>query len=474
LTELKASFRDPDGAVYLSGDRAIRLVFPSAAKGIRSALEAASVRRLVTEGAFVESLFLEGLAAITAIDSLGLAATPPPGTLAIAHPRVPFPTYAHEWCPEMLYAAGKLTLQIAAALHADGLGLKDATPHNVLFRGARPILIDAASAEWRDPGDPTWLPQAQFTRTFVLPLLTARHCGMTLAQVFLADRDGLQPERVYDLLGMSRRLIPSFLFAVTLPTLLAGRANAQPAIYARRTEAPDKAAFMLKSTLNHLGRLLESAAPSAATSAWAGYMETKSYEGGDFEAKERFVQTVIDAKKPASVLDIGCNTGHFSELAAQHGAHIVALDSDPVCVAQTYQRALRKNLPIVALVGDIARPSPAIGWRNSEQASLLSRLTGRFDLVLMLAVLHHLLVTERIPLSDVLDLAADLTTDLLVLEYVGPTDTMFRRLVRGRDDLYSHMGIEWFEDGCRRRFEIIKQQPLGASDRRLYWLKKRG
>ena len=452
----------------------LRLIVPQAAPKLREVLEAASVRRLVAQGAFIESRLLEGPAAEAAIGSLGLGEATPSAGLVLEHPHVAFPSFAHEWCPEMLYAAGKLTIEIATALHEDGLGLKDATPHNILFRGSEPVLIDAASAEKRVAGDPTWLAHAQFTRTFLLPLLVNKHCGLTLNQVFMAHRDGLQPEAVYELLGPGRRVLPSFLFAVTLPTLLTRRANARPAaIYTRRLEAPDKASFIYKSTLNHLRRQLDSSAPRMAASPWSEYMKTKSYDGEEFEAKERFVRSALQTKSHATVLDIGCNTGHFSELAAQQGAQVVAIDSDPASVGQTYRRAHSRSLPIVPIVADIARPSPALGWRNGEQASLLSRLNGRFDLVLMLAVLHHLLVTERIPLHEVLDLAADLTTDLVVLEYVGPSDVMFRKLVRGRDDLYSHVSIEWFEEACRRRFEIVSQQGLGVSDRRLYKLRKR-
>ena len=91
----------------------------------------------------------------------------------------------------------------------------------------------------------------------------------------------------------------------------------------------------------------------------------------------------------------------------------------------------------------------------------------------MLAVLHHLLVTERIPVSEVLDLAAELTTDMVVMEYVGPSDPMFRKLVRGRDDLYANVTPEWFEAACLERFEIIQCEKLSTADRRLYLLKRK-
>jgi len=468
------SFRDPDGSVVVTGDRVLRVVNASAASNLGKALASDAVRHLVTEGAFIESRLLEGPDLAEARTILGSGKRAGPAEQVVfEHPRVGFPSFPYEWCPEMLHAAGTLTLDIASGLHKAGLGLKDATPYNVLFRGPRPVFIDAASLEARAGGDPTWLPYAQFVRTFLLPLLVSKHCRMSLRQVFLAHRDGLEPESVYAILGIGRRLRPPFLFTVSVPTWLAGRAGTQPTIYTRRSEAPDKAAFILASTIGHLRRQLERAAPVSASSIWSDYMETKSYREDGFDAKERFVRAALDAGKSSVVLDIGCNTGHFSEIAARHGAEVVALDSDPVCVGKTFQRAVTTSLPILPLVADISRPSPAMGWRSSEQSSLIDRLTGRFDLVLMLAVLHHLLVTERIPLREILRLAADLTKDLLVLEYVGPSDDMFKRLVRGRDDLYSHVSVEWFETSCREFFEIVEVKSLDPLDRRLYLLQRK-
>jgi SAM-dependent methyltransferase len=473
VTAPRASFRDPDGSVYLTEGRVIRRVEATAASGLRSLMESRSVKRLVAQGDFIEGRELTGPEAGSTLAAIGMAAPTDAEGLLLEHPRVAFPSFAHEWCPEMLHAAGRLTLEIAAVLQGDGLGLKDATPHNVLFQGPKPVFIDVASLEKRDPGNPTWLPHAQFTRTFLLPLLVNKRCAIPLDQIFLAHRDGLAPEGVYGLLGAGRRLSPAFLFSVSIPTWLSRRATNEPEIYRPRAESPDKAAFILNATMKHLRRQLDGAAPDTKSSVWSDYMDTKSYQDEDFETKERFVCTTLGSGSSRTVLDIGCNTGHFSELAARTGATVVALDSDPVCVGQTYRRAVANSLSILPLVANIARPSPALGWRNGEQASLLERLSGRFDLVLMLAVLHHLLVTERIPLHEILGLAAELTTDLLVIEYVGPSDPMFRKLVRGRDSLYAHVTAEWFEAACIERFEIIEAKKLAEADRRLYLLKRK-
>jgi SAM-dependent methyltransferase len=139
------------------------------------------------------------------------------------------------------------------------------------------------------------------------------------------------------------------------------------------------------------------------------------------------------------VLDIGANTGLYSLMAAETGAQVVALDSDPAAIAALWHTAQRQGQPVTALVANIARPTPAVGWRNREQLSLLDRLSGRFDLVLMLAVIHHLILREQVPLGHIGDLCSRLTRRWLLVEWVPPSDPMFQDWLRGRDELYGYL-----------------------------------
>src|SRR5258708_5922572 len=173
-------------------------------------------------------------------------------------------------------------------------------------------------------------------------------------------------------------------------------------------------------------------------------------------------------QQPRTVLDVGCNTGHFSYLAARHGASVVAIDYDAVVVGAVWRQAHKENLDILPLVVNLARPTPAIGWRNGECASFLERAHGRFETVLMLGVIHHLMVSERIPLAEIVSLAAELTTAALVIEFVAPDDPMFRRIARGRDHLFSDLTKESFESACATHFEIVRCERLDVTSRWLY------
>ena len=473
------SFRDPAGSCCLLGGRVLRKLSAESAVEVEKFLQTHCARAFAARRQLVTTRRLEPAEAdalCQSPDARLLFAAQRPDAL-FEHERIAFQSYPYEWPPEMLWEAGRLTLELAQASLQDGYGLKDATPYNVLFRGPEAVFIDVPSFTPRRAGDPVWLPYAQFVRTFLLPLLANRRWGLPLAAVFTCRRDGLEPQEVYRLCSGWERLKPQILSLVCLPTWLRGRAGSQDQrLYQERTLADaEKARFIVESLLKQLQRALDSLKPSTnQESVWSDYMGSHSYSEPAFAAKEQFVETLLAECKPRRVLDVGANTGHFSARAAKAGAGVVALDFDPVCVGALWQRAHAEKLNILPLVVDLARPSPALGWRCQECASFLDRSAGAFDGVLMLAVIHHLLVTERIPLEEILRLAAELTTSWVVVEFVAPQDPMFRQLTRGRDQLHADLNEAAFERACAEHFEIIGSLPLPGTHRRLYALKRKG
>ena len=466
-----ASFRDPDGRVILTGERVLRLVTPPAAATLLALTNTPALQRMVAEGQVISTCFLPPQTA----ESVVPGSSPDESWELLEHERISFPTYPSEWPPEMLHTAASLTVEIALELLPIGFGIKDATPYNVLFRGPKPIFIDVLSFERRDPGDPIWLPYAQFVRTFLLPLAASRHLGLPLDQVFLTRRDGLGPEEIYRWLPMSRRIRPPFLGLASLPVWLDRfRKSGDAGLYRpRATQDTEKARLVLGSLLKHLRRAVNQLAPRPGKiSVWSAYAESNSYSPDAAHAKAELVDRILRDCHPSRVLDVGANTGRFSEIAAGTGASVVAIDTDPVVVGELWRRASSKDADILPLVVDIARPTPSIGWRNQECRSFVARCQGHFDVVLMLAILHHLLVTERIPLPELIDLVAELTTDFAIVEWVGSGDPMFQRLLRGRDHLYHHLSEDAFQTAAGRRFAVVSRHPLQGMERTIYVLRK--
>lgn len=464
-----ASFRDPAGRILLLGERVFRVVHPAAVDELEGFAQTRACCHSIETGRLVRTHMLT--------DSEARAVAAVDGGRILEHERIPFASYPYEWPAEMLCAAGTLTLDLAGSLLAEGYGLKDATPYNVLFQGPRPVFVDWLSFEKRDPQDPTWLAYAQFCRCFLLPLASNKHLGVPLDQLLLGRRDGVEPEEAYRWAGPLRRWFPPFLTLATIPVWLSASRNcADAGVYRkRRFQDAERAQFVLRGLFGRLRRILSRLAPEEdRSSRWSGYMEQGvSYSTTQLAAKAEFVERTLEEFRPGWVLDAGANTGYFSAVAARRGGRVVAIDSDPVAAGRAWRRAWRQDLDILPLVVNLARPSPPTGWRNSECPSFLERARGRFDTVLMLALLHHLLVSERVPLEEVVDLAAELTRDLLVIEYVGTGDPMFRRITRGREDLHRGLTQESFEQACSCRFEIVRSRQLEGMDRCLYAMRKR-
>ena len=476
---IPASFRDPAGFLFPYSGRILRFVKEAGVADYDAFTSSKAGRRSLESGDVVGGRVLSApevaeLEHDPALRVLFEAGAP---VRIIEHDRVEFPTFAYEWCPEMLYAAGDLTLRLALELLPEDIGLKDGTPYNVLFRGPKPVFIDVLSFERRDPHDPMWLPYAQFVRTFLLPLLAYKYHGVQLRDVFTTRRDGLEHDEVYRWTSLLQRLQPTFLSLVSMPTWLAARRNPddQKVYQPRRLKNPEQARFVLESTLKGLrNKLRKLAPPTGLSSTWSDYtVSNNNYSDDQATVKRKFVAEALEEFKPRRVLDIGCNTGDFSRMAAKSGASVVAIDYDPVVVGDVWRKSRGEKLDILPLVVNLSRPTPATGWRNSECPSFIDRARGHFDALLMLAVIHHMMVTDRVPLTEVVDMAAELTRDLVIIEFIAPSDSMFRRITRGRDHLHADLNEQVFENAVSTRFDIARKLHIEGSSRSMYVLRRK-
>ena len=429
------------------------------------------LRLLSERGASVLDAFLKS-ETLDAFRS-SVVETRPVGELAVEHPKVWFPSYPYEWPAEMLCAAAGLTLDLARGLLQEGWGLKDATPYNILFEGARPIFVDVCSFERRDAADPLWLAYGQFVRTFLNPLIAHKYLRFPLDALMLASRDGISTEQIYRWTPWVNRWFGPLLTKITLPVLAASWAEDRPMRNGQQPAKHGEAVWVLERLLEGLRHKLEAVRPTVTPeSHWTGYMQTFTYSAAQFEFKSKLVTDALIGIHPRRTLDVGCNTGYFSKMAASAGSRVVAIDRDPAVLGHLWKDASQEKFDIQPLVADFARPTPATGWRNAECSSFLDRAEGAFDLVLLLGTLHHLTVTDRVPISEVLGQAARVASHAVV-EYVDPADPMFRMLARSNEHLYLDYTAEAFEQACLREFTIVRSAAVPESHRKLYVLRRR-
>jgi len=458
----RETFRDPSGSLIFHGSRVLRRIHPSSGAAFANVVAHPRVTALMSEGRVVRTSRLDAKAVPEQLrDS---------GSHFYEHEPIPFSAYPAEWPAPMLADAALFTLDLALELLRDGLALKDATPANVLYRGSRPVLVDVPSIVTREPGSFIWLARHQFETTFLLPLIASVEAGVPIAWSLADPASGLSHEALARLLGFKRWLKPGLIGTVALPSALGN--SAATAAASRRAAArveERKARFILERSLAQLRNRVEGLAKQlrSRTSHWQSYTGARThYEETDLERKRAFVADALGESGARWVLDVGANTGEFSELASRH-ASVVAAEVDETSAGRIFERARAGSLDILSMVLNVARPTAGTGWRNAEARAFLDRARGRFDTVMMLAVIHHLRVGAGIPLAEVLALAAELTTAHAVIEFVPATDPMFVQIARGRDALYTDWTRENFEALLQQRFAVGRHVEL-ANGRVLY------
>lgn len=441
---LQGTFRDPAGTLQISEDRVLRRVRPAQAEAALQFLRSPLAQEWVRRGNLIDTHFLGEQN----------------GELTLEHPRIFFPSYPWEWTPSAWLAAAHLTLDFTESLLDHGLILKDATPLNILFRGTQPVFVDVLSVEQRDLESPLWLAYAQFVRTFLLPLIANKYLGWSLTAT-IHKRDGYEPGDLAPYLSRWQRWREPFRSLITLPLMLESSQNRQADTTAKVRQQPALALQVLRRNLAGLRKHLQHLDPQQQKTRWSSYATSaEHYSAGDHQQKQTFVREALTAAQPHHVLDLGGNTGVYSRIAVECGAEVVSWDTDAGATEQHWREAQRLNIPDLPLVANPARPTPPVGWRNAESLGLLERARRRFDCVMMLGFIHHLLLAEQIPLPEIMAQLRDLTTKWAIVEWVPAQDPRFQDLLRGRDALYAHLDEAAFAASLELHFTEVRRTAL--------------
>jgi ribosomal protein L11 methylase PrmA len=209
-------------------------------------------------------------------------------------------------------------------------------------------------------------------------------------------------------------------------------------------------------------------APSTE-SHWSDYTATHKYASVSANAKEQFVRAYLERIRPTVAIDLGANTGHYSRLAAECGAYAVAVEGDPACVEFCAQHAAKESRGgVLPLCMDLTNPSPRLGWAHEERDSLAGR--GPVDMVLALALVHHVAIANNVPLGRFLGYVSRLGRHAVV-EFVPKDDEQVQRLLRSREDIFPGYTEAGFVSAAEPYFEVLEHQRLPESGRVLYLLR---
>ena len=379
---------------------------------------------------------------------------------------VPFISYPYEWCFSQLKDAALATLRIQRLALKKGLTLKDASAYNIQFTGGRPVLIDTLSFTAYREGEP-WVAYRQFCQHFLAPLAIMASRDIRLAALLRSNIDGVPLDLAAGLLPWRSRFSPGLLMHIH------AHAHSQ-----KKHESSRSAGKPTRVTRNALLGILDSLKGAVSRlnwrpggTEWGEYYDDTNYSDSSLQTKKDLVGKMLDRTDSRTVWDVGANNGYFSQVASDRGLFTLAADIDPTAVEQNWRSCRKGARPdMLPLVMDLTNPSPALGWGHRERDSFLDR--GPADTVIALALVHHLAISNNVPLDRLAEFFARAGRHLII-EFVPKTDSQVQRLLATREDVFPTYNQAGFEQAFSGRFEIVDQTGIQGSERTLYLMRRK-
>lgn len=448
-----ASFRDPSGFVFRRNGNLYRQINPSYQKQYDHIMSSGLYGELIEQGLMIYHNEVEA----------------PTSAYKLIQPQlVPFISYPYEWCFSQLKDAALLTLKIARLALDKNMVLKDASAYNIQFIDGMPILIDTLSFDMYVQGK-LWEAYRQFCQHFLAPLALAAYSDIRFLQLSKMYIDGIP-------LDLASKLLPWFtnLDLNGLGMHIHIHARMQSAYSSRSlpTEVNNQMDKRLLINLyDRLEKIVQGLMWKVGKTEWGNYYQITNYDKEAFETKKRLTEEMICTANPMTLWDLGANNGLFSRLASEQGIFSISSDIDYSAVEYNYHRIREKREKnLLPLVIDLTNPSPAIGWQNMERDSLTKRKS--VDLVMALALIHHLCISNNVPLELVAEFFARLGRWAIV-EFVPKQDSQVKRLLSSRKDIFDNYDEEGFENAFALYFDVIDKRNINGSKRTLYLLRNR-
>ncbi len=449
-----SSFRDPSGTVFQREGTLFRQVNTCYQKQYDALMQSGLYGELTKAGDLISH---------TEVDEAPLS-----GEMyrMIRPQRVAMISYPYEWSFGMLKDAAIATLRVHRAALDKGMILKDASAYNIQFVEGRATLIDTLSFDFYAEGQP-WIAYGQFCRHFLAPLLLMANVDIRLNLLLRDWIDGIPLDLAAKLLGGKGGLFAKQHIAWHAKAVQKHDEDGKKQTSSRTVKLPLASQIaMIESMMRGVERL----SLANVQTEWGDYYENTNYSEQAAAKKQSLVSEFLEQCAPKTAWDVGANDGRFSRLALECGASVVALDVDPLAVESGYLWVKRAKKPLLPLLCDLTNPSPAIGFACAERTSIFDR--QKPDCILALAVIHHLAISNNLPLPMIAAWLASMT-DTLIIEFVPKADSQVALLLKTRDDIFPEYTEDGFEAAFSAYFSIARKEPVSDSERTLYLLKKR-
>lgn len=451
-----SSFRDPSAQVYSIDDVIYRQINENAYE---------QYRHLMNSGLYQRLIALDYLVPHKEVD-LRFAQNAS-ARVVIQPEKIQFISYPYEWCFSQLKDAATLTLEITKIALEYGMILKDASAYNVQFQNGKPLFIDTNSFEIYQTGHP-WMAYSQFCRHFLAPLVLMTEVDASLSRMLALNVNGISLELASKLLPLKTWFSFSILAHIHIHAKSQKKYSDRSHVGLKKMQITR---IGLLGLLDNLSSVITGLKQRNVKTEWGNYYNQTNYSTTASSHKVNVIQKLIKTANPKKIWDLGANNGFYSQIGASLGAYVVSFDIDPVAVEANYQNIKKNRIQhILPLIQDLTNPSASIGWAHLERDSLAER--SSVDLVMALALIHHLAISNNIPLARIADYFSGLG-DYLIIEFVPKEDSQVQRLLASRDDIFEEYNFDGFKKSFLLYFNILEEISINETCRRIYLMKKK-
>lgn len=453
-----SSFRDPSGFIFEVNGSIYRQINKSFQENYD----------LLVKSGLYDTLTASGY--LIAHQEVEMAKSPPEAFKIIQPKKIPFISYPYEWSFSMLKDAALLTLSIQKIALQYNMSLKDASAFNIQFLEGKPILIDTLSFEEYKEGKP-WVAYKQFVEHFLTPLALMSLTDIRLNVLTSFFLDGVPVDLASQILPLRSRLNLSLLFHIFAHSSSQKRNQSKKLTKNQLQYSFKRQAF--SGLLDSLEGAVKNINWNSKNTQWSDYYQEgkNNYNQQSFLQKGKLVKEFVKLTKPKIIWDVAGNTGFFSRIAGDKDTLVISFDLDHGAIEKNYLEVVKnKEKNILPLFVDLTNPTPSLGWANQERLSILER--GPADVVLALALVHHLAIANNLPFAYIASLFSQMGK-YLIIEFVPKTDSQVQILLANREDIFSEYSQGNFEKEFRQFFQIKKICPIAGSKRVLYLMEKR-
>jgi ribosomal protein L11 methylase PrmA len=450
------SFRDPSGVVFNRDGRILRQVNDAYREQYDALLSSGLFEQLVAKSMLINH---------REVDEAGVEGSP---YKVIEPDIIDLISYPYEWSFSQLKDAALMTLRIHRHALDHDMVLKDASAYNIQFDHGRPVHIDTLSFDFYREDEP-WVAYGQFCRHFLAPLYLMNFVDLRLLQLMHVYIDGIPLDFASKLLGSkggfgAKSHIHWHAKSVVKHGQAGQHAQSQPAQI-------KLSKFKMTAMIDSLIKTVEKLELKGEQTEWGDYTDRTSYSQIGADSKKRVVSRFIETVTPSITWDLGGNDGTYSRLALRGGDEFVAVfDIDPLAVERNYREVRETQENLLPLLVDLTNPSPAMGFAGKERPNLPDRQTP--DCILMLAVIHHLAISNNLPMEMIAAWLSDISAHLII-EFVPKSDPQVQVLLATREDIFDTYHEQGFEAAFSQKFDIIEKCRLDASERVLYLMKRK-